>query len=396
MKFSGCYKSARSLIEENSKKSGATSWEHNQLTLTHKLYTSSENAEFPYYDCWVVLKDQPKWSVDFTTSLGAKCDKTNSKMFQSPRSWSCGGSHSSRSNFSTPDGAGRKSPDLHNPSLTFASSRISSSARHDPPNNRPKTESEESASSPFNEDSSSFGTPQSALGGVHPPGVLQALQSMNKQHQDQAQSSSFGSVKTPGFMQFFQSMVKQYQDQEADALRQQEQQQREAEQLKQEQQRQEAEKRQQEQQRQEAEALRRKQEQQRQEAEQQRQEAEFMQNCLALFQQQQMQGKHVFQGDENEGLNGQPPLNDHSSDHSDEDNADNSSAGNVNETHSGLIGDEGHALGAPKNLIGTKKAKAIRSLQVTQVPSAPRITIIETPTGRSQRTTGIPETDGKF
>lgn len=385
MKFSGYYRSARSLIEENAKKSGSTSWEHNQLALTHKLYIASEQAEFPYYECWLILKDQPKWSVDFTASLGAKSERSNSKMFQSPRSWSCGGS--SRSNFSTPDDPGPKTPDLHM-SPTFTSSRMSSTARHELLTDRPKIADIEFLHSAIDEGPSSFGTPPPAFGGVYPQGVQQALQSMHNQHQDQAQPSLNGSVKTPGFMQFFQSMFKQYQDQEAEALRQQVQQRQEAEaqRQKQEQQQREAEQLKQEQQRQEAEALRQKQE-------QQQREAEFMQNMVALFQQQQMQGNHVFQGGENEERNEQHPLNDH---HPDEDNLDNLNAEDVDDTHSGLIGNEGHALGAPNNLIGTKKAKAIRSLQVTHVPSAPRITIIETPTGRSQRTTGIPETGGKF
>jgi hypothetical protein len=411
MKFSGYYRSARSLIEENAKKSGSTSWEHNQLALTHKLYIASEQAEFPYYECWLILKDQPKWSVDFTASLGAKSERSNSKMFQSPRSWSCGGS--SRSNFSTPDDPGPKTPDLHM-SPTFTSSRMSSTARHELLTDRPKIADIEFLHSAIDEGPSSFGTPPPAFGGVYPQGVQQALQSMHNQHQDQAQPSLNGSVKTPGFMQFFQSMFKQYQDQEAEALRQQVQQRQEAEaqRQKQEQQQREAEQLKQEQQRQEAEALRQKQEQQQREAEQlmqeqqrqeaevlrqkqeqQQREAEFMQNMVALFQQQQMQGNHVFQGGENEERNEQHPLNDH---HPDEDNLDNLNAEDVDDTHSGLIGNEGHALGAPNNLIGTKKAKAIRSLQVTHVPSAPRITIIETPTGRSQRTTGIPETGGKF
>ena len=48
MKFSGYYRNAQTLIAEQTKKSGSTTWDYNQLSLTHKLYSESEGAQFPY------------------------------------------------------------------------------------------------------------------------------------------------------------------------------------------------------------------------------------------------------------------------------------------------------------------------------------------------------------
>ena len=129
MKFSGYYKNAQSLLNEQRQRSGSTSWDgQSHLSLTHKLYEDAEQAKFPYYQCWLMLRDQPKWSVDFT-SLG-KSDQKG--IFKSPTSWSA--SRSSQSSCkSTPDDSGRQqrddSPMLDN-QTRCRSSRTDGSAHH--------------------------------------------------------------------------------------------------------------------------------------------------------------------------------------------------------------------------------------------------------------------------
>ncbi len=184
---------------------------------------------------------------------------------------------------------------------------------------------------------------------------------------------------------------KQEQQRREEEQRQQEQQLREAEALrqKQEQQRQDEEQRQQEQQQREAEQRRKEEEQQ------QQQDAAFFRNMINLFNKHQDQEQQRAQESGNE-----QPLHDllsdfreHEDDYVDGSNPQNDIDIDTND-------EEGRALGGPKNLIGTKKAKKLRSIQVTHVASptqsAPRITIVETPTGRTQRTTAIPATDDKF
>jgi hypothetical protein len=69
MKFTGCFKMAQRMLANEKKQSGMTEWHQNVLKSTFELYSSQEEHDFPYYTCWMILKDQPKWSTDFSNSL---------------------------------------------------------------------------------------------------------------------------------------------------------------------------------------------------------------------------------------------------------------------------------------------------------------------------------------
>ena len=213
MKFSGYYKNAQTLIAEQTKKSGSTTWDYNQLSLTHKLYSESEGAEFPYYDCWLVLRDQPKWNVDFTSSL--KSDR-RSKLFSSPKAWSCSGSsqtpddhrrptHESQTEIPSPENtpltSSRKSSSSFKfgnyaevggvPSL-FSSQYIEDELGQSKQSSSFGTQSSSSGpkSSSFEPRSSSIVTQSSAVGSVTSQDFMQFCQLMIKQHQEQTQPSS--------------------------------------------------------------------------------------------------------------------------------------------------------------------------------------------------------------
>ncbi len=391
MKFSGYYKNAQSLLNEQRQRSGSTSWDgQSHLSLTHKLYEDAEQAEFPYYQCWLILRDQPKWSVDFT-SLGKSEPKGK---FKSPLSWSA--SCSSSSSKTTPDDSGRQQRD-DSPMLFGGGSN-----RNFVAGGAPKTDDsgrQQLYFSPMlenqtrDESSRTDGSAHHFGGGSNrnfvAGGAAKTDDSGRQQHSDVPSSSTgdhhiktFSSLvggplpsSSPDFMHFFQEMFQQCQrklqeetHRRDSELRQQQEEQRRREAEAEQQLRQQQE----EQRRREAEA---EQQLRQQQEEQRRQEAEAEQQ---LRQQQEEQRRREAEGQaehrsDSHDQNGQP----------------------------GDVSGEDHGtprLGNPHNLIGVKKAKKMKALEVTHAPSPPssawRIVIIET--GRNQRIEAIPETNRKF
>jgi hypothetical protein len=69
MKFTGHYKIAAALCQKESSRSGQTSWTEDVVGKAYDLYKESENEDFLYYGCWQLLREQPKWSTEFSKSM---------------------------------------------------------------------------------------------------------------------------------------------------------------------------------------------------------------------------------------------------------------------------------------------------------------------------------------
>jgi hypothetical protein len=82
-KFTAAWKMAAAVIEQQSKSSGTTSWDQSILATAHNSYLQSEGEHFAFYKCWLLLRDQPKWSTDFTNSLNQR----KTLKFAAPKSW---------------------------------------------------------------------------------------------------------------------------------------------------------------------------------------------------------------------------------------------------------------------------------------------------------------------
>jgi hypothetical protein len=71
LKFTSFVKLAKREELKKNDRSGETAFFSLPLTRAYELYENSQTKAFEYYDCWLILKDQPKWNPDFTGSVAS-------------------------------------------------------------------------------------------------------------------------------------------------------------------------------------------------------------------------------------------------------------------------------------------------------------------------------------